>query len=181
MAAGVSGRVSVSPPNDESYQSPGASQDDGIDRLLAQYSGLVERKEAEEGENGKEGGGGEPGMHRNHPKSVRAASGVPDQPPVTIRQVNPPSSQPTQHAVTTSPRHTVSAPTSHQTTPARTTESSVSPSGSKTAHEGLGGDVRSFSWDNLATGAVAGAEGEYYFFVSVYMYIHTKKLHTVDS
>ena len=44
MASGVSGRVSVSPANDEVYQSPGASQDDGIDHMLAQYTGLVGRR-----------------------------------------------------------------------------------------------------------------------------------------
>lgn len=83
MASGVSGRVSVSPANDEVYQSPGASQDDGIDHMLAQYTGLVGRRpgDGEEagGEEGERGvrrktavSGREPGMHnyRNPTKTV---------------------------------------------------------------------------------------------------------------
>ena len=158
MASGVSGRVSVSPPNDEAYQSPGASQDDGIDRMLARYSGLVEREEEGEWEGerkakataGKKGGsGGEPGMQRNHPKGAAGASELS---PIAIGPVNP---QSTLLTLTPSPRHAVSAPVSQQTTPAHDSEGPTE--GGATNQAGFSGDVRSFSWDNLASGAAAPA------------------------
>ena len=159
MASGVSGRVSVSPPIDEAYQSPGASQDDGIDRMLARYSGLVEReKEGEEEREGgskamarkKGGSGGEPGMQRNHPKGGAGASELS---PITIGPGNP---QSTLLTLTPSPRHAASAPVSQQTTPAHDSEGPAE--GGATGQAGFSGDVRSFSWDHLASGAAAAAE-----------------------
>ena len=165
MASGVSGRESVSPTNDETYQSPGASQDDGIDNMLARYSGLVEGEfEEEEGEGkaagGKKGGGGgEPGMHRNH--APKGAARVSQLSPIAVVPVNP---QSTLHTLTPSPRHAVSAPVSQQTTPAHDSEGRTPLAGGATGQAGFSGDVRSFSWDNLASGAVAavGKEGECY-------------------
>ena len=170
MASGVSGRVSVSPPNDETYQSPGASQDDGIDRMLARYSGLVEREEGEgerEGERKamawKNGGsGGEPGMQRNHPKGGAGASELS---PIAIGPGNP---QSTLLTLTPSPHHAASAPVSQQTTPAH--DSKGPAEGGATGQTGFSGDVRSFSWDHLASGAAAAAEtkGEYVMRVHVH-------------
>ena len=156
MATGVSGQDSASPTQEGSYQSPGASQDDGIDHMLAQYSRLVERREGE-----GEDGGGEADLHRS--RGREASADVSDCSPVVVRRVNPPSSQSTPHAVTPSPRHIVSAPTSQHTTPAHpSTSDHAPPAAGKNSQVGLGGDVRSFSWDNLATGETAESEGELY-------------------
>ena len=188
MASGVSGRVSVSPPNDEAYQSPGASQDDGIDRMLARYSGLVEREKEGEGEReeerkamaGRKGGsGGEPGMQRNHPKGASELS------PIAIGPGNP---QSTLLTLTPSPRHAASAPVSQQTTPAHDSEGPAE--GGATGQAGFSGDVRSFSWDHLASGAAAAeTKGEYVMHVQVHVtgsfivvYIHLAlELHYIQT
>lgn len=158
----ASGRVSVSPPNEEPYQSPGASQDDGVDHMMEHYRSLVQQKEGgerKEGQKGKEGGGVERGMHGNHSKS--ASVGVAESSPVAETQKN---SHPPSHGPTLSPHHGVSAASSKHV-PIRHTRSSepVAQDGQAAGGQtGLGGDVRSFSWDNLATTPTTGAEGEYY-------------------
>ena len=156
MASGVSSRQSVSPSNDEVYQSPGASQEDGIDHLLAQYGSLVERRPGEEGEREERAaaGGGENGPHR-------ARAEVISERPTVNFHLPPSSSQPPRHVVTPSPRHAVSAPTSHQSTPAREEDPTASPVGAgSTGQSGLVGDTRSFSWDNVASGVSTGPQGE---------------------
>ena len=143
MASGVSDRQSVSPINDEVYQSPGASQDDTVDQLLARYGGLGDQKLREDGE-GKD----EPSGHRNRSAVVL------ERPSPSTAQAHTPataSNQPTRLVVT--PRHVVSAPASHQSTPAREEDPT------RLGVPGLTGDTRSFSWDNMASGASAGAQG----------------------
>ena len=149
----ASGRQSVSPTTDEVYQSPGASQDDGIDHMLAQYSGLVERQRQGENntdgvdhhkvvvrkESGHENGGGSSGTAKDTP--VPLASGT----------IQPNQSNSTNLAIVPSPRHALSAPPSHRSTPAREDEHTTVPDGNA-ASSGLSSDIRSFSWDNVATG-----------------------------
>lgn len=160
MASGVSGRQSVSPSNDEVYQSPGASQDDGIDHLLAHYGGMADRRSGEEGDR-EEGattvvGGvaerGENGAHMNR-------SGVVLERPTLAGQahLSPSGAHLPRSFVVPSPRHAVSAPTSHQTTPAR--EEDPAHQGMK-GHSGMVGDTRSFSWDNVASRVSSGTQGQ---------------------
>lgn len=166
----ATGRVSVSPPNDEPYQSPGASQDDGVDHMMEHYKKLVEQK-GEGGERkrsvaGKEGGGAE---HGNHSNGALAAVGVPERLPVTV---SPKNNHSPARAPTLSPRNGGSATSSHQTSQAHRPVSHSRSSepegqagqaaGGQASQAGLGGDVRSFSWDNLATEPSAGTEGDYY-------------------
>lgn len=160
----ASGRVSVSPPNDEPYHSPGASQEEGVDHMMEHYRDIVQQKEGGEGKTEKEGGGVERGMHGNLSKS--ASVGVTEPSPVTEPQKNSHSGP------TLSPHHGASAASSRLTpsghVPVRHTRSSEpggpdgQAAGGQTGQAGLGGDVRSFSWDNLATTPTTGAEGEYY-------------------
>lgn len=159
----ASGRVSVSPPNDEPYHSPGASQEDGVDHMMEHYIGIVQQQEGGEGKEGQSGGGMERGMHGNHSKSASLGGVEPS--PVTEPQKNSPSPS---HGPTL---HGGSATSSHQTparVPVRHTRSSEpgdpdgQAAGGQAGRAGLGGDVRSFSWDNLATSPTTGAEGEYY-------------------
>ena len=162
MASGVSGRQSVSPSNDEVYQSPGASQDDGIDHLLAHYGGMADRRPGEEGDreegattttvDGGVAGGGENGAHRNR-------SGVVLEQPTVAGQahLSPSGAHLPRSFVVFSPRHAVSAPTSHQTTPAR--EEDPVHQGVK-GHPGMVGDTRSFSWDNVASRVSSGTQGQ---------------------
>jgi hypothetical protein len=156
MASGASGRQSVSPSNEEPYQSPGASQEEGIDHLLAQYSGLVDRRPAGEGEGEGEGGGN--GAHRNR------SAAVSERPTVSVGagSQHPPPSHPSRHIHTSSPHHAVSAPTSHQSTPARDEGPAGLAVPSSTGQTGLAGDSRSLSWDNMASGAASavGSKGE---------------------
>lgn len=157
----ASGRQSVSPTTDEVYQSPGASQDDSIDQMLAQYSGLVERRQGESTDGGdqkvvmkKESG------NENGRGSVTGAMN----PPVSLAggTVQPHS---TNLAIIPSPRHALSAPPSRRSTPARDDDHTTVPDGSA-ATGGLSSDIRSFSWDNVATGARAQGKIHYVVFQS---------------
>ena len=150
MASGISsGRASVSPVNDEVYQSPGASQDDGIDQMMAQYSGLVGRRRGEGGEEEGERGGrrreardkGERGMQRSRLQNASERSSA------AADQAN--SHHPPHSTVTPSPHHTGPAP--HDNLPP-----------GHTGQTGLAGDVRSLSWDDVAAATIAtGAKSEY--------------------
>jgi hypothetical protein len=151
MASGVSGRQSVSPSNgDEVYQSPGASQEDTVDHLLAHYGGIADRRPGEGGGvdiiDGGVAGGENNTAHRNRSAVVleRPAVGV----------SSPSGAHPPRHFLAPSPHHAVSAPTSHQTTPARE-EDPV-----RKGRSGHPGDTRSFSWDNVASGASSGTQGQ---------------------
>ena len=158
MASGVSGRQSASPSNgDEVYQSPGASQEDTVDHLLAHYGGMADRRP---GEGEREGGGvdiidgGVVGGEKYTAHRNRSAV-VLERPAVGGEIVSSPSgAHPPRHFLTPSPRHAVSAPTSHQTTPARE-EDPV-----RRGRSGHPGDTRSFSWDNVTMGASSGTQGQ---------------------
>ena len=140
MASGGSGRQSVSPSNEEFYQSPEASQEDTIDTLLARYGGPpADRRPGEE-----EREEGDRGAHRNRSTVISERT--------TTTHVISAGSHPARQLV--SPCHAVSAPTSHQSTPAREEES-----GAQLAVPGMTGDTRSFSWDNMASGTPSGAQG----------------------
>ena len=156
MASGVSGRQSVSPSNDELYQSPGASQEDTIDHLLAHYGGMADKRPGEEGEGGvtMTDGGVENGAHRNR-------STVVFQRPTREIVTSPTGAHPPRHFLTPSPRHAVSAPTSHRNTPVR--EEDPARQGGSRGHPsggGMAGDTRSFSWDNVASRASSGTRGQ---------------------
>lgn len=147
MSGGAVRDGSSSPVVEETYQSPGASQEEGIDVLLAQYSGL-----GQEGEGGGEGGGGIPrSRSKDTPLSERS--------PHAVRRGHsqPGTSHSSQHpASSASPHHTSTPATSHHTTPAH---GSTDHAPQTTRHPGLGGDVRSFSWDNLPTEPAVESEG----------------------
>ena len=158
----ASGRQSVSPTTDEVYQSPGASQDDGIDHMMARYSGLVERRQGE-GAEADQGGGGGGGATRKEgaPESGGGGGSGPPLRGVPAQRGGLPSSHShsTNHALFPSPRHAVSAPSSHHSTPARDDDGHSATDGrggggggGRGGATGLAGDIRSFSWDNVATG-----------------------------
>ena len=148
MSGGAARDGSLSPVVEETYQSPGASQEEGIDVLLAQYSSL-----GQDGEGGGEGGGGVP---RSRSKDAPLA----ERSPHSGRRGHPPpgTSRSSQQPVTSSasPHHTSTPTASQHTTPAH---SSADHAPQPARHPGLGGDVRSFSWDNLPTESAGESEG----------------------
>ena len=163
MASGATRESSVSPAHEEVYQSPGASQEENLDHLLAQYGGYGDKVEAEgEGEMGEGEGtdSGKGGLEVSRGVQVRDAAASERSPPaapaplvnqsiivaplphITRRKIHT-------HTSTPSPRHVASAPASHHATPAHKSKSQ-SPQ-RETSQTGQTGDVRSFSWDNLAS------------------------------
>ena len=139
MSSGAAREGSSSPAvEEEAYHSPGLSQEEGIDTLLAQYSSGGEG----------EGGGGE-GERR-----VRSSRG--DDEALSERVTNTGRQQahlsPSAH-ITPPPCH--NSPSHHSSPPHISTEHAPP----KTGQTGLGGDVRSFSWDNLASQVAVETEG----------------------
>lgn len=149
MSGGAVKDGSSSPVIEEGYQSPGASQEEGIDVLLAQYSGVGEEREG-----GGEGGGGIP---RSRSKDAQLS----ERSPHAARRGHPQpgTTHSSQHPITSSasPHHTTTPTTSQHTTPAH---GPTDHAPQATRHPGLAGDVRSFSWDNLPTEPVMESEGE---------------------